>query len=79
MFSVECKLSDLQEQNSFQASQPTVACCSSCEYVYLMPPRAREFNGKVMVELTFFFFFFLQALGAQSEDEILDIITSELN
>lgn len=31
-----------------------------------------------MVELTFFFII-LQALGAQSEDEILDIITSLLH
>lgn len=87
MFSVESRLSDLQEQNSFQASQLTVACCSaSWEYVYPIPLatfslfRTREFSGKAMVELTFFFFI-LQVLEAQNEDEILDIITSviELN
>lgn len=62
MFSVECRLSNLQKQNSFQASQPTVACCSaSCEYVYLISLatfslfRAREFSGKAVGELTFFF------------------------
>lgn len=30
-----------------------------------------------MVELTIFIFLSLQGLGAQNEDEVLDIITSE--
>lgn len=79
MFSVECRLSNLQEQNNFQASQPSVACCSaSCEYVNLISIatfsffRTREFNGKPWWSWLFFFFF--QALGAQSEDEILTLL-----